>query len=84
MVSGFQFAIGAVCRIGFVVKAAVGQRATEALVEEHEQERHLNAFGCEAVGVMVVLATQQTMAFEFADRSGVGSAGTPWPRVERW
>ena len=49
MVSGFQFAIGAVCRIGFVVKAAVGQRAAEALVEEQEQERHLNAFCCEAV-----------------------------------
>src|SRR6266849_6537304 len=48
-------------------KAAVGQRAAEALVEEHEQERHLNAFCCEAVSVTVVLAIQQAMAFEFAE-----------------
>ena len=41
VVGGFQFAVGPVCGIGFVVKAAVGQRATETLVEEQEQERHL-------------------------------------------
>ena len=67
VVSGFQFAIGAMCRIGFVVKLAVGQRATEAFVEEQEQERHLNAFCCEAVSVTVLLAIQQAMAFEFAE-----------------
>src|SRR6266849_10867424 len=33
----------------------------------HEQERHLNAFCCEAVSVTVVLAIQQAMAFEFAE-----------------
>ena len=50
-----------------MVKAAVGQRAAEALVEEQEQERHLNAFCCEAVSLTVVLAIQQAMAFEFAE-----------------
>ena len=67
MVSGFQFAIGAVSGIGFVVKAAVGQGAAEALVEEQEQEGHLHAFDCEAVSVTVVLAIRQAMAFEFAE-----------------
>ena len=66
MVSRFQFAIGAVCGIRFVVKAAVGQWAAEAFMEEQEQERHLNAFGCEAVSVPAALALQQAMAFKFA------------------
>jgi hypothetical protein len=38
VVIGFEFAIGAVRRIGFVMKAAVGQRAAKAFVEEQEQE----------------------------------------------
>ena len=67
MVSGFEFAIGAVCRIGLVVKVAVSQRAAESLVEEQEQERHLNAFGGEAVSVTPVRSIQQAMAFEFAE-----------------
>ena len=66
MVSDFELAIGSVCRIGFVVKAAVGERATEAFVEEQEQEGHLHAFRCEAVGVAAAVALQQAMAFEFA------------------
>jgi len=30
--------------MGLVVKTVVGQRPAESLVEEQEQERHLNAF----------------------------------------
>ena len=63
VVGGFQFAVGPVCGIGFVVKAAVGQRATETLVEEQEQERHLNAFGGKAVGVSAAVALDQPVAF---------------------
>ena len=38
MVSSFEFAVGPVLRIRFVMEAAVGERAAEALVEEQEQE----------------------------------------------
>jgi len=67
VVSGFQWAARPVSRIGLVVKAAVGQRAAEALVEEQEQEGHRNAFGCQAVGVTAAIAFQQPMTFEFAE-----------------
>src|SRR6266852_1076820 len=66
VVSGCRYGSVAVCRIGCVVKAAGVQRAAEALVDEPEQARHLNAFCCEAVSVTVVLAIRQAMAFEFA------------------
>ena len=58
MISGFQFTVGAVCGIGFVVKAAISQWAAETLVEEKEQKRHLNAFGCEAVSVTAAVTFQ--------------------------
>ena len=50
-----------------MVEAAVGEGTAEALVEEQEQERDLNAFGCEAVGVAVAVALQQAVPFEFAE-----------------
>ena len=50
-----------------MVKAAVGQRTAEALVEEQEQECHLDAFGGQPVGVAAAIAFQQAMALEFAE-----------------
>jgi hypothetical protein len=44
----------------------VGERTTESLVEEQEQNRHLDALGRELIGVAAAIAFQQTMAFEFA------------------
>ena len=35
-------------------------------MEQQEQEGHLHAFRCEAVGVAAAVALQQAMAFEFA------------------
>ena len=58
--------MGCVIWIGSVVKAAVGQGAAEALVEEQKQERHLNAFGGEPVGIAGAIALQQTVALQFA------------------
>ena len=58
--------LGRLCGIGLVVEAAVGEGTAEALVEEQEQERDLNAFGGEAVGVAAAVALQQAVAFEFA------------------
>jgi hypothetical protein len=51
VVSGFQFAIGAVSGIGLVMEAAVSQRTAESFVEKQEQQSDLEAFAGEAVGV---------------------------------
>jgi hypothetical protein len=56
VISGFEFAVGAVRRIGWMVEAAVGQRSTEALVEEKELE--CDAFCGELVGVVGAVALQ--------------------------
>ena len=42
VISGFQFAVWTVRGIGLVVEAAVGERPTEALVEEEEQKGDIN------------------------------------------
>ena len=34
-----------------MVEAAIGERAAQAFVEEQEEERDLNAFGGETIGV---------------------------------
>ena len=48
------------------MEAAVGERTTEALVEEQEEERDVNAFGREAVSVAAAIALQQAVSFELA------------------
>ena len=66
VIGGFEFAVWPVRRIGFVMEAAVGERTAETLVEEQEQERDVNAFGRQAVGVAAAIAFQQTVSFELA------------------
>jgi hypothetical protein len=66
VIGGLQFAVWAFCWIGFVVEAAVGEGATEALVKEQEQERDVNAFGGQAVGIASAIPLEQTVPFEFA------------------
>ena len=63
--SGLQWA-GGTARVGAVVKEAVGQRATETMVKEHEAEGDFLAFGGQAVGVAVVDAFDEGVALEFA------------------
>ena len=48
------------------MEAAVGERTAEPFVEEQKQQRDLDAFRREAVGVAGSIALQQAMAFEFA------------------
>ena len=48
---GFEPAVGTVLRVWLVMEAAVGERPAEALVEEQEEQGHLDAFLREAVGV---------------------------------
>ena len=66
MIGGLEFAVWPTHRIGFVMEAAVGVRTTEALVEEQEQQRDVNAFGCQAVGISSAITLEQTVPFEFA------------------
>ena len=51
MIGGFEPAVGTVLRVWLVMEAAVGERPAEALVEEQEEQGHLDAFLREAVGV---------------------------------
>ena len=48
------------------MEAAVGEWAAEALVEEQEEERDVNAFCREAVSVAAAIAFQQPVSFELA------------------
>jgi hypothetical protein len=62
----FELAVWRVHRIWLVVEAAVGERAAESLVEEQKQERNVNAFGRQSVGVAAAIALQKAMAFQLA------------------
>ena len=66
MVGGFELAGGLVIGVGAVMEAAVGERAAEPLVEEQKEQRDLNPFGGEPVGVAGAVTLQQTVAFELA------------------
>ena len=67
VVGGFKFAVGAVNGIGLMMETAVGQGAAQALVEEQEQERGLEAFVGETVGVARAIPFQQSVALELAE-----------------
>ena len=56
VVSGFEFAGRLVSGIGPVVKAAVGEGSAEPFVKEQKEQRDLDAFWCEPVGVARAVA----------------------------
>ena len=62
VVGGFEFAGRLVLGVETVVEAAIGERAAQAFVEEQEEERDLNPFGGETIGVAGAVALQQPMA----------------------
>ena len=62
VVGGFEFAGRRVLGVGTVVEAAIGERAAQAFVEEQEEERDLNAFGGETIGVAGAVALQQPVS----------------------
>ena len=66
VVGGFEFAGRLVLGVGTVVEAAIGERAAQAFVEEQEEERDVESFGRQAVGVTASIALQQAMPFELA------------------
>src|SRR3974377_870870 len=49
-----------------MVEQAVGKRAAELFVEEHEHEGDLGSFAGEPVGITFAVAFQQSVRFEFA------------------
>jgi hypothetical protein len=55
---GFQFTVWSVRRVRFVVESAVGEGTAEALMEEQEQKRNVDAFAGQAVGVAAAVALQ--------------------------
>ena len=44
----------------------MGERAAQPFVEEEKEQRNLNPFGGETIGVAGAVALQQPMAFELA------------------
>src|SRR3954462_14062601 len=66
VISGFQFTGWLVTGDGAVVEAAVGERTAEPFVEEEKEQRDLDAFRGEAVGVAGPIPLQQAVTFEFA------------------
>ena len=66
VICGFQFTLRLVTGDRTVVEAAVGERTAEPFVEEEKQQRNLDAFWGEAVGVAGSIPLQEAMAFEFA------------------
>ena len=48
------------------MEAAVGERTAEPFVEEEKEQRNLDTFWGEAVGVAGSIPLQQPVAFEFA------------------
>ena len=66
VICGFQFTVWLVTGDRTVVEAAVGERTAEPLVEEEKEQRDLDAFRGEAVGVSGSIPLQQAVTFEFA------------------
>jgi hypothetical protein len=56
VIGGFELAGWLVTGVGAVVKAAVGEGSAEPFVEEQEEQRHLDAFRREPVGVAGVVS----------------------------
>ena len=66
VIGDFEAAVGAMFRIWTMVEAAVGQRSTQVLMEEQEQQCDLSTLRGEAVGVAATVALQQAVALELS------------------
>jgi hypothetical protein len=66
VIRGFELAVWRVRRIWLVVEAAIGEGAAESFMEEQKQERNVNAFGRQPVGVATAITLQKAMAFQLA------------------
>jgi len=66
VIGGFEAAVGSVLGIGAMVEAAVGERSAQPFMEQQEEQRDLDAFCGEAVGVARAVALDQSVALELA------------------
>jgi hypothetical protein len=56
VVGGFELAGGLVPKVGTIVKAAVGQWSAEPFVKEQKEQRGMDPFRCEPIGVARAVA----------------------------
>ena len=66
VIGGFEAAGGTVFGIGAMMEAAVGERSAQPFMEEQEEQRDVDAFCGEAVGVARAVALDQSVAPELA------------------
>lgn len=66
VIRGLEFAVGPVGCVRFMVKAAVGERTTKALVKEQKQQRQIDTLGGQATGVAASVALDEPLPFEFS------------------
>src|ERR1700704_2808410 len=59
--------MGVVSRVGLMMEAAVFQGTAQSFVEEQKQQRDLEAFAGEAIGVAFAVAVQQCVALDLAE-----------------
>jgi hypothetical protein len=64
VISKLEFAVWRAGRVGLMVEAAVSEGTAESFMEEQKQERNVNAFGGESVGVAAAIALRKAMAFQ--------------------
>jgi len=67
VVGGFKFASRLVRGDGAVMETAVGEGTAEPFVEEEEEQRYLDSFRREAVGVARAVTLQQAVDLELAE-----------------
>lgn len=66
VIGGFEFTVWAERRVRFVMESTFGERTTEALVKEQEEESDGNAFGGKAIGLAAAMASEQSVAVKLA------------------
>src|SRR4029450_3315192 len=65
-IRGLQFAVYRECWVWLSVKKAMGQRATDTLVEKDKHQSYFQPLIGEPVKIASALALQQAMGFQFA------------------
>ncbi len=66
VIGGFDFGQGCGGLCGRAVEHAVGERAADAFVKEHEEQGGAGAFVGEAIGIAPAIALQQSVGFHLA------------------
>ena len=73
VISDFELAFGLGFGIRAMMEEAIGEGATDTLVEEDEKERDLDAFVGEEIGVAAAVALDQAMALHLTQVVAFGA-----------